>query len=104
MVSGLAAGGYLLHGPAVPVRIAEEDEPDVVEGVPVTARPRRVPVPAVPLGSPFRAGVPAPRCSTHRTEGPNENSSAAKTVGRMVWRHLAGWRGPPGEHAAQASL
>jgi hypothetical protein len=27
---GLVAGGYLLHGPTVAVRIAEEDEPDVV--------------------------------------------------------------------------
>jgi hypothetical protein len=30
---GLAAGGYLLHGPLVAVRIAEEDEPDIVERV-----------------------------------------------------------------------
>ena len=36
--AGLAARRYLLHTPAVAVRIAEEDEPDVVKGVPGGAR------------------------------------------------------------------
>src|SRR3954447_19994128 len=34
----LAAGRYLLHGPGVAVRIAEEDEPDVVERVRLGSR------------------------------------------------------------------
>lgn len=34
----LAAGAYLLHGPAVAVRVGEVDEPDVVEGFPLAAR------------------------------------------------------------------
>ena len=40
MASHLIAGGYLLHGPAVAVRIAEEDKPDVVQVLPVSGRAR----------------------------------------------------------------
>src|SRR5918997_30422 len=38
--SHLIAGGYLLHGPAVAVRVAEEDEPDVVQVLPLSGRAR----------------------------------------------------------------
>src|SRR5918997_7200861 len=38
--SHLIAGGYLLHGPAVAVRVGEEDEPDVVQVLPLSGRAR----------------------------------------------------------------
>ena len=44
LVDCLIAGRYLLHGPAVAVRIAEEDEPHVVEILPSTSQARRIPV------------------------------------------------------------
>src|ERR687893_1581453 len=44
LVDCLIAGRYLLHSPAVAVRIAEEDEPHVVESLPSTSQARRIPV------------------------------------------------------------
>jgi hypothetical protein len=38
---GLITGGYLLHAPAIAVRIAEEDESDVIEVVSFTAWAKR---------------------------------------------------------------
>src|SRR5215217_4299367 len=43
LVDSLIAGRDLLHGPTVTVRIAEEDEPHVVESLPSTSQTRRIP-------------------------------------------------------------
>src|SRR5215207_11337171 len=43
LVDCLIAGRDLLHSPTVTVRIAEEDEPHVVESLPSTSQTRRIP-------------------------------------------------------------